>query len=419
MYYGYNDNKQLIMADEAFIELLGYSTFNELFEADIIGSLEFKNNKISIQQENQKISSDFMDYEVYGSLGKFYLVELKNITVEKTIKEANSNFKTNYKAIYLNVNKISEDIGLSVEDYKLYLDSFIDQSIIDEKRLLEGDDRVIKNLSNLALTLKIPHINILLLKIQKLSHRERMPLIDQYYTKLALLTLEEPEGYVDENFSDLLETDSLEKDNKEEVLNARFTDLLNNISQEEEIEAEEEPSNQTVESKDELFSEINKEPFIPELEETETKQNINNSNTTEIANNVPLEKQIKSTDQKIKEIQLENVSALPISYSPQTAADELNLPVVLIEEFVDDFIEQARHDKDHLLTSYYQKDMDNIHELGHKLKGAASNLRINELADILEEIQFCTDHSQLEPLFIKYWGHFLSLEDYMKQLKRT
>jgi HPt (histidine-containing phosphotransfer) domain-containing protein len=121
----------------------------------------------------------------------------------------------------------------------------------------------------------------------------------------------------------------------------------------------------------------------------------------------------------VKEISLENIKPLPISYSPQTAADELNLPVVLIEEFVDDFIEQARHDKDHLLASYYQKDMDNIHELGHKLKGAASNLRINELSDILEEIQFCTEHSKLENLFIQYWGHFLSLEDYMQQLKRA
>ena len=93
--------------------------------------------------------------------------------------------------------------------------------------------------------------------------------------------------------------------------------------------------------------------------------------------------------------------------------------MVLIEEFVDDFIEQARHDKDHLLTSYYQKDMDNIHELGHKLKGAASNLRINELSNILEEIQFCTEHDKLENLFIQYWGHFLSLEDYMQQLKRA
>ena len=418
MYYGYNDNKQLIMADEAFIELLGYSTFNELFEADVIGFIEFKNNKVSIQQNNQNISSDFMHHEVCGTLGEFYLVELKNVTVEKVTKKTSNSFQTNYKAIYLDVHKISEDIGLSVDDYKLYLDSFIDQSIIDEKRLLEGNDRVIKNLSNLALTLKIPHINILLLKIQKLSHRERMPLIDQYYTKLALLTLEKPENLEEDNFSDLLEDDSYQNENKEEVLNARFTDLLNNIAQEEKIEIEiEKESIKPVEVMPDLFPEIDKEPFIPKTEEFELP--IQNTNSADIANHIPLEKQIKSTGNDVKKIQLENVSALPISYSPQTAADELNLPVVLIEEFVDDFIEQARHDKDHLLASYYQKDMDNIHELGHKLKGAASNLRINELADILEDIQFCTEHDKLEPLFIKYWGHFLSLEDYMKQLKRA
>jgi len=63
--------------------------------------------------------------------------------------------------------------------------------------------------------------------------------------------------------------------------------------------------------------------------------------------------------------------------------------------------------------------MDNIHELGHKLKGAASNLRINELADVLEDIQFCTDYSKLESLLIKYWSLFLSLEEYMKQPRQS
>ncbi len=62
--------------------------------------------------------------------------------------------------------------------------------------------------------------------------------------------------------------------------------------------------------------------------------------------------------------------------------------------------------------------MDNIHELGHKLKGAASNLRINELADVLEKIQFCKEHSKLKPLFIKYWGLFKSLEEYMLKSKK-
>lgn len=407
MYYGYNDNKQLILADEAFIELLGYKTFNELIEANIINSLKFENKKISIAQKNQTITSDFTQHEVCGTMGEFSLVELKNIDIKKTQTAIQPTLKTNYKSIYLDVDKISEEIGLSVDDYKLYLDSFIDQSIIDEKRLLEGNDKVIKNLSNLALTLKIPHINILLLKIQKLSQRERMPLIDKYYTKLALLTLEKPDNYEEDEIEELFEKENTEE-RKEEVLNARFTDLLNNISE----EPKESNSHHTNPITDKEFT------LDLDLEEELSTKPTMSEKSTEIANNVPLEKQIKSNN-GVKEIVLENVSALPISYSPQTAADELNLPVVLIEEFVDDFIEQARHDKDHLLASYYQKDMDNIHELGHKLKGAASNLRINELADILEEIQFCSDHEQLEALFIKFWGHFLSLEDYMQQISRA
>jgi len=412
MYYGYNDNKQLVMADEAFIELLGYDSFNQLIEGNIIDYIKFENNKIVIEQNNQKINSDFSHHEIYGTIGDFYLVELKNITVEKVITktpkqvEPVNDFKVNYKEIYLDVEKISKDIGLTVDDYKLYLDSFIDQSIIDEKRLLEGNDKVIKNLSNLALTLKIPHINILLLKIKKLSHRERMPLIDQYYTKLALLTLEKPEDYdEDEEFDTLLEQDSIEE--KEEVLNARFTDLLNNISNDDIYKKEKNTKEETKV----------KEKKVIEKDEFDDLSFDNLVSNSTIKEDIKQEEKVVKTSDKDKAFTLDNVSALPISYNPQTAADELNLPVVLIEEFVEDFIEQAHHDKDHLLTSYAQKDMDNIHELGHKLKGAASNLRINELADILEEIQYCTEHDKLEALFTKYWGHFLSLEDYMKQLK--
>ena len=397
MYYGYNDDKELIIADKAFIELLGFISFKELRESDIMSNLTFEDKQIVIKQEQQRIDADFLNHQMYGVQGEFQLVELKNIKVDN---KSHKSLETNYKTIYLDVHKISEEIGLSVTDYKLYLDSFIDQSIIDEKRLLEGNDKVVKNLSNLALTLKIPHINIILLKIQKLPPHERVHLIDEYYTKLALLSLEKPEGYQEEEMIDeIIEPDNTNSDKKEEVLNSRFTELLQNV----ESEKKSDPLKEEF-TLNELPDELPEE--IP-LDEP----------TIKIANEA-FTKEIKSNSE-VKEISLENITPLPISYNPQTAADELNLPVVLIEEFVDDFIEQAHHDKDHLLASYYQKDMDNIHELGHKLKGAASNLRINELSDILEEIQFCTEHEKLEGLFKEYWGHFLSLEDYMHQLKKA
>ena len=395
MYYGYNDDKELILADEAFIEILGFKSFQELHTSDIMKRLKFDNSKLVITQNHQIIHSDFLHHEMYGIHEQFYLVELQSINIDKRTNTTSlKGIKTNYQDIYLDVEKISSDIGLSVNDYKLYLDSFIDQSIIDEKRLLEGNDKVVKNLSNLALTLKIPQINILLLKIQKLSEKERMPLIDEYYTKLALLTLEKPENYEDDELHDLLVEDTFETEKKEDILNARFSDLIKNVDEKKEVQEKK----------------IDIEESKPEMKEEKGIEDINFDDLLGDEVIAPSE---------VKPISLDNVAHLPISYSPQLAADELNLPVVLIEEFVDDFIEQARQDKDHLLTSYYQHDMDNIHELGHKLKGAASNLRINELSDILEEIQFCTEHAKLEELFIKYWGHFLSLENYMKQLKRA
>ena len=393
MYYGYNDDKELILADKEFIKLLGFTSFEELKLSNIMSNVSFENKQIVIKQEQQLISANFFEHKMYGLTGEFYLVELRDI---KENTQPTQPLRTTYEPIYLDVNKISKEIGLSVSDYKLYLDSFIDQSIIDEKRLLEGNDKVVKNLSNLALTLKIPHINIILLKIQKLPHRERVHLIDEYYTKLALLTLEKPENYEEEIVDDIVEPDNDET--KEEVLNSRFSELLQNVESEKKDE-------ETKESDEEVTLDEFQD-FLP-LDEPKSK-----------AVSEAFNKEIKSNTE-VKEISLDNITPLPISYNPQTAADELNLPVVLIEEFVDDFIEQAHHDKDHLLASYYQKDMDNIHELGHKLKGAASNLRINELSDILEEIQFCTEHEKLEGLLKKYWGHFLSLEDYMQQLKRA
>ena len=391
MYYGYNEKNELILADKAFIELLGYQTFDALLKDNVIQDIQLSSSKLILNQSYKKIEANIQETSLYMSTQMVKLVKLSNIIENSSeIK----NLQINYKPIYLNAERISKDIGLGVDDYKLYLDSFIDQSIIDEKRLQEGDDKVVKNLSNLALTLKIPNINILLLKIKKLPKSERLAFVDEYYTKLALLTLKKPAGYQDEEL--LLEEDT-PLISKEEELNSKFTELLTTVDIKEKKE-QEKKSQQHLST-----PEISENRLYP-LDEKEI---------------FDLEEQLEPIPDtfSLKEFSLDNVTALPINYNPKIAADELNLPVVLIEEFVEDFIEQAHHDKDHLLASYHQKDMDNIHELGHKLKGAASNLRIDELADVLEEIQFCTDYSKLELLFTKYWGLFISLEDYMHQSK--
>lgn len=404
MYYGYNQKKELVLADEAFINILGCSSFNEAVQNSVVQTIQYENNKLTVSLSNKIIEANYTETDLYSTSGPIKLVKLSNM-IERS--GTINNLQLNYHPIYLDVQKISKSIGLSVDDYKLYLDSFIDQSIIDEKRLQEGDETAIKNLSNLALTLQIPNIGILLLKIKKLPREERLPFVDEYYTKLALLTLKKPANMIDDEMN-MLEEDSHSEEHKEELLNSRFTELLHTIeSKEKENVIKEEKKVAKAEPKESVELELSLDD--DEIFDLEEKSHIDNTITLQKSTPPP------SESGGVKKVSLDNVTPLPISYNPKVAADELNLPVVLIEEFVEDFIEQAHHDKDHLLASYYQKDMDNIHELGHKLKGAASNLRINELADVLEEIQFCTDHSKLEGLFTKYWGLFLSLEDYMKQ----
>jgi HPt (histidine-containing phosphotransfer) domain-containing protein len=398
------------MADSEFIELLGYSTINDILKSNISQNIKFENGKVYLTQNDKNIEANYTETELYTTTETIKMVKLSNIIETKK----SSTLQLNYQPIYLNVEKISSEMGLGVDDYKLYLDSFIDQSIIDEKKLLLGDDKAIKNLSNLALTLKIPNINILLLKIKKLPKQERIYHIDEYYSKLALLTLKKPANYEESSASDIFELDTLSSEKKEEELNSKFTELLSNIEEpsidtkkEEKLQNNFTELTKTVESKDDMIDLDLTLDLDDELLSLDKKP----SSSTESI-------EVVETKEDVNKIALEQVKALPINYNPKTAADELNLPVVLIEEFVEDFIEQAHHDKDHLLASYYQKDMDNIHELGHKLKGAASNLRINELADVLEEIQFCTEHDKLEGLFIKYWGLFIGLEEYMQQPKQ-
>jgi hypothetical protein len=400
MYYGQNNKRQITMADQEFITLLGYTKFSDIISNNISKNIRFENSKIYLKLNDKAIKANYSETIFLTSGENIKLFKLSNII---ETKNSVSKLKLNYHPIYLDVERISSEIGLSIDDYKLYLDSFIDQSIIDEKRLLDGEDKAIKNLSNLALTLKIPNINILLLKIKKLPSAERTQYIDEYYTRLALLTLRKPTVE-----SSIIEKDTLPLETKEEKLNSRFTDLLSNSSVEETPpvtlkKQEVKKQKESIDLDIDLDLDFNLDDELLLFDDTPTQKS-----------EEPKAKKVSTDDNKLS---LDNVTPLPIDYNPKVAADELNLPVVLIEEFVEDFIEQAHHDKDHLLASYYQKDMDNIHELGHKLKGAASNLRINELADVLEEIQFCTEHIKLKSLFIKYWGLFISLENYMKQPK--
>ena len=83
-------------------------------------------------------------------------------------------------------------------------------------------------------------------------------------------------------------------------------------------------------------------------------------------------------------------------YDPHVAADELGLPVDLIEEFIEDFIQQAHEFNDELYESTAKEDFDNVKVLSHKLKGVAANLRIEDAFEVLSIVNTSNDREEIE-----------------------
>ncbi len=81
-------------------------------------------------------------------------------------------------------------------------------------------------------------------------------------------------------------------------------------------------------------------------------------------------------------------------FDPHIAADELGLPVDLIEEFIGDFINQSHDFHDPMFEAAEQGDYENLKLLSHKLKGVAANLRIEDAFAMLSTIN--TSHTRAE-----------------------
>ncbi len=97
-------------------------------------------------------------------------------------------------------------------------------------------------------------------------------------------------------------------------------------------------------------------------------------------------------------------------YDPQIAADELGLPVDLIEEFIGDFIKQAHEFKEQLFTATANQDFDNIKGLSHKLKGVAANLRIEDSFEVLRNVNETSDVKECEANLKKFYITIAKLE---------
>jgi hypothetical protein len=242
--------------------------------------------------------------------------------------------------IVVDVTTTSKHIGISDEDYTVFLNEYIDTALALEEDLQSDDtdtrNNAINTLSDLSEIMHLPEISSIIESINTSTPAQQRGYTGFLYTTLSRLTTQ----------SSANETIAIEL----------FDD------------AEETPSKIGAKPKGVI--------------------NPNGFGT----------------------IDLSDVKAKHFDFQLEEAANDLSLPVELIEEFVHDFIEQAHIETKKMLEAYADGDLAKIQGIGHLLKGASSNLRINALSDTLYKIQFCENENGLDDLIKEYWAHFLSFE---------
>jgi len=257
--------------------------------------------------------------------------------------------------IIINIKEVSEDIGISNEDYKTFLNDYIDTAISLEDELQSEDENerlsAIGTLTQLADVLQLPKVNAIIQQVSTVPKDELSNLVESFYQTLARLTTKETST---ESFESIAETSS---------------EVLLDLNQ------------------------IEDKPLKEEVMQISTKAGFG-------------------------KIYLEDVKPIHFDFQLESAANDLSLPVELIEEFVHDFIEQGHIETKKMLQAYEEGDLDTIQKIGHLLKGASSNLRINALSDTLYDIQFCEDSDKLEDLIERYWAHFISFEQQIDMITK-
>ncbi|RLF26685.1 MAG: hypothetical protein DRN01_04205 [Thermoplasmata archaeon] len=306
---------------------------------DLISDVEEVDTEESEEKREEKILFDDEPFDLIPNVEEATVEEVSNkeVTTER--------LEENTSPIVIDIENISQKIGISTNDYKNFLNEYINTALLLEDDLKNSEEKkyyhAITTLSHLSNILHLPVITNIIEQIENSKLDDRDSLIGSLYAAIARLTT--------------TQTSTAEEEIKPKVENT-----------------------------------------APAIERDITTESFGI-------------------------IDLSDVEPIHFDFQLEVAANDLGLPIELIEEFVHDFIELAHTETEKMLSAYEQGDLNTIQGIGHLLKGTASNLRITGLSDSLYQIQFCEDSNNLENLIKEYWGLFLSFEnkiDLMSKIER-
>jgi len=396
MYYLLNQTNQIIAADEPLLALCGVSHIDELTSKIILGDTSF-----DVSSENQLIINSDQTYVISKTSLSSMLGDLTLVTVG--VAESVKNTSTLPEAIpednFLNDFSIKE----TIEEPETIIEEKETTPIdLDSNFTLIKSDEDEKESENFLLTEEKPSTSI----------EEGEILIDIKTISQSMgVSHEDYNAFLDEYIDTALGLESDLKSNTEETR----IDAISTLSQLGDVLHL--PTINTIINKLSSASNSAQTELIASFYNTlsrlttqSTKQD--NEIHFDLLDMSPNESETAIPENKnsFGSISLDGIKPIHFDFQLEEAANDLSLPVELIEEFVNDFIEQAHIETKKMLESYEKGDLDAIQKIGHLLKGASSNLRINALSDTLYQIQFCEDPSNLEAFIKEYWGHFLSFE---------
>ena len=410
MYYILNETNQIIAADDNLLELCGLSHIDELSLKIALGDTKFdlSDENIIITNNNSDETFSMSKTSLSSMLGHLTLVEihvekekteeddLSVLTLDDTVETEIAGDDNELFDLLMedeteaSIDTVEDSLNVITEDTDI-LDlglSDKESEVIVDKPVSDDTSEILVDIDNVCQQIGV-------------SHEDYDTFLNEYID--TALGLEQ----------DLQSADSTKRSNAVATLSHLgevlqlpvIGDIIERVDTVPENEQKE-----TIESFYAALSRITTAPTSqaePEMElfDTQDEAKIDLFDVEE-----EVKPEVTVNENSFGTISLEGIKPIHFDFQLEEAANDLSLPVELIEEFVHDFIEQGHIETEKMLKAYEEGDLDAIQKIGHLLKGAASNLRINPLSDTLYKIQFCEDSNDLEHLIKDYWGHFLSFE---------
>lgn len=420
MYYILNETNQIIAADDNLLELCGLSHIDELSLQVALGNTKFdlSETNIIINTDNNDKTFPISKTSLSSMLGHLTLVEIQ-VEEEKTEEDdlsvltlddttesiAPLDLDSDLISIKSDIEDISEETEISIDDNELF-DLALDDEAESSIDIMEDTLNIItEDTETLDLGLSIEEDEALIednaeirIDIEKIS--QQIGVSEEDYDTFL-------NEYIDTALGleqDLQSTDNSKRSNAISTL-VHLSDVLQlPVIGDIITKVDTVPTDKQRETVESFYAALSR------ITTSQTSQEESKIDLFDVKAEKEVEPEVTVNEKSFGTISLEDIKPIHFDFQLEEAANDLSLPVELIEEFVHDFIEQGHIETEKMLKAYEEGDLDAIQKIGHLLKGASSNLRINALSDTLYKIQFCEDSSNLEHFIKDYWGHFLSFE---------